>query len=258
MKKLLTALLIIIGFFSQAQDIIVKNDKSEIKSKITEITESIIKYKKWEHQDGPLYSLNRNEVFMIIHANGQREIIKPASNAPATPILPKQNVTNNSSSPINVSSTSNIDTSLDYQNIKVKYMPGRLVYWLQDAGFTLGIQQEYRLVKNILNIGTSVDYGFSGDVTSTTIGLYAAPYAGLNRLMGKYEDQDKGAFFFGRLGYSLTSVSYKSRSASSTTLIFGLGADYYFTKKYGANLSFMKYGQSDFVAQVGISVSLFK
>lgn len=54
---------------SQAQDIIIKQDKTEIKSKVSEITETTIKYKKWDNIDGPLYSLSKNEVFVIVYSN---------------------------------------------------------------------------------------------------------------------------------------------------------------------------------------------
>lgn len=59
-----------------AQDIIVKNDKTEIKSKVTEILEDVIKYKKFEMLDGPIYSINKTDVFMIMYQNGTKEYIE--------------------------------------------------------------------------------------------------------------------------------------------------------------------------------------
>jgi hypothetical protein len=73
-------------FFVNAQDIIVKNDKTEIKAKVTELTETGIKYKKWENIDGPVYTISKAEVFMILYANGQRELITALPVAVSTPV----------------------------------------------------------------------------------------------------------------------------------------------------------------------------
>lgn len=59
-----------------AQDIIIRNDKVEVKSKVLEITEDAIKYKKFEMLDGPTYSLKKTEVFMLMYANGTKEYIE--------------------------------------------------------------------------------------------------------------------------------------------------------------------------------------
>ncbi len=79
MKKVTFILLLIticFGIAAKSQDIIVKNDKSEIKSKILEITEELIKYKKFEMPDGPTYSINKADVFMLLYANGTKEYIE--------------------------------------------------------------------------------------------------------------------------------------------------------------------------------------
>lgn len=62
-------------------DTIVKNDKTEIKAKIEEVTETTIKYKKFEMLDGPTYNINLSDVFMVIYKNGTKEYIK-AKEAP--------------------------------------------------------------------------------------------------------------------------------------------------------------------------------
>lgn len=79
MKKITFILLLIaacVCITAKSQDIIVKNDKLEIKSKILEITEELIKYKKFEMLDGPTYSINKIEVFMLLYANGTKEYIE--------------------------------------------------------------------------------------------------------------------------------------------------------------------------------------
>lgn len=92
-------LLILLSCAAAAQDVIVRTDKTEIKAKVTEVTETIIKYRKWEMQDGPLYNINKSDVFMIIYANGQRETFSAASNDRSNlsnpPNIPAQQKTEN-------------------------------------------------------------------------------------------------------------------------------------------------------------------
>lgn len=74
MKRIL--FLLLIGLSSNlifAQDIIVKQNGEEIKSKILEITSETIKYKEFEFQDGPIRNINISDVFMVIYENGKRE-----------------------------------------------------------------------------------------------------------------------------------------------------------------------------------------
>lgn len=78
MKKIILLSLITISVIINAfsQDIIVKNDKTEIKAKIEELTETSIKYKKIEMLDGPSYNINKRDVFMIMYKNGTKEYIE--------------------------------------------------------------------------------------------------------------------------------------------------------------------------------------
>ena len=61
------------SIIAHAQDVIVKKDGNTITSKVTEITSSEIKYKKFSNQNGPTYTINNNEVNYINYENGERE-----------------------------------------------------------------------------------------------------------------------------------------------------------------------------------------
>lgn len=56
------------------QDLIITNSKEELKTKVIEIDEFLVKYKKFDFQVGPIYSIKKSEVFLIIYSNGTREI----------------------------------------------------------------------------------------------------------------------------------------------------------------------------------------
>ena len=75
-KRLLMLLLLSLSLgVAMAQDVIVKKDGSTILSKVLEISETEIKYKKWSNQDGPMYTISRNEVNSINYQNGEVELI---------------------------------------------------------------------------------------------------------------------------------------------------------------------------------------
>ncbi|MFC5269297.1 hypothetical protein [Adhaeribacter terreus] len=82
-RKLFMALIFILFVASglQAQDVIVKNDKSEIQAKVLEITDDAVKYKQFQFQDGPVYNIRKAEVFMILYQNGNRETFSTLGNS---------------------------------------------------------------------------------------------------------------------------------------------------------------------------------
>ena len=57
-----------------AQDFIIKKNGDEVTAKIEEVGVSEIKYKKFDNQDGPLYTILKSEIFMIKYANGTKEV----------------------------------------------------------------------------------------------------------------------------------------------------------------------------------------
>ena len=54
-----------------AQDIIVTKESKKIEAKITEVSKSEIKYKKFDYQDGPTFILSTDDIVTIIYANGE-------------------------------------------------------------------------------------------------------------------------------------------------------------------------------------------
>ena len=87
MKKLLfTALLIISCHFIFSQDTIIKYSGEIIQAKITEVSPTQIKYKKFNFQDGPMYVENKSDVKMIRYSNGLKEEFQKEQ--PKTAALP--------------------------------------------------------------------------------------------------------------------------------------------------------------------------
>lgn len=54
-----------------AQDIIVTKESKKVEAKITEVSKSEIRYKKFDYQDGPTFILSTDDIVTIIYANGE-------------------------------------------------------------------------------------------------------------------------------------------------------------------------------------------
>ncbi len=93
MKHLLLFIFLLFSFNLIAQDIIIKRNGDEIKSKILEITSETIKYKKFEFQDGPIRNINISDVFMVIYENGEREKFTTTENLNSKEVAQKENLT---------------------------------------------------------------------------------------------------------------------------------------------------------------------
>lgn len=77
--------------FSQDDIIMLNNDV--IKAKVEEVGVNLIKYRKADNMDGPIYDMPKGDVYMIVYANGARDVINgrqgdvaQGDNTPAPPI----------------------------------------------------------------------------------------------------------------------------------------------------------------------------
>ena len=62
-----------------AQDKIYKPDGSQIEVKVLEITPNEIKYKKYSNLDGPVYTIYKSDVLLIVYENGESEVFTTKS-----------------------------------------------------------------------------------------------------------------------------------------------------------------------------------
>lgn len=76
--KIVSTLLFFFCFlsFSYSQDVLFFKNGDELNSKVLEISSTEVKYRKWDNVDGPIYSVNKNELFMIKYQNGVKEVFK--------------------------------------------------------------------------------------------------------------------------------------------------------------------------------------
>jgi len=64
----------------KSQDILVYKNGDEVQSKVIEVSDDNIKYKKWGNLDGPSYTAIKKDVLMIKYQNGSKDIF---NNQPA-------------------------------------------------------------------------------------------------------------------------------------------------------------------------------
>ncbi|MDE6857747.1 MAG: hypothetical protein K2J33_03300 [Alistipes sp.] len=75
-----------------AQDIILKNDATEIQAKVLTVGNDKIEYRKWDNPDGPTYTVPAADVFIIRYQNGTKDVItdsRTGSKAKTASIRPK-------------------------------------------------------------------------------------------------------------------------------------------------------------------------
>jgi hypothetical protein len=261
MKKsiLYSALLYLASLITNAQDVIYKNDKKEIKSKIIEVLDSEIKYKKFEFLDGPTYSMPKAEIYMIIYKNGLKETFENKTIVVKEEIK-ETNATSNQQKSIS-NSTPNDTTLAKKQNENTDSNK----FAMNSGEFT-----------GVLDIGTIInnlsDYVLppiviTGDVfNSKNIGYQIYGLTSLSSFEGasvKYDISNfsfgaRGNYFFNTLlkldpekihvfagvtvGYAMieTSISsssplIKNTSSSSGDIFYfaQLGSRYFFSKRFG-------------------------
>ena len=78
--------LVIIFFTANSvfsQDVILKKDSTLIKAKVMEVDGRIIKYKKSDYPDGPVFQIKKRQIIRIEYANGDTAVYKE----PHTPLV---------------------------------------------------------------------------------------------------------------------------------------------------------------------------
>lgn len=90
MKKLvLFAIAFVFGAFAaNAQDIITLKDGTDIKAKVTEVTGTEVKYKKFSNPDGPTFVIPKSDILVVRYENGENEVMGNAGSNTASDYTP--------------------------------------------------------------------------------------------------------------------------------------------------------------------------
>lgn len=63
---------------ASAQDIITTKEGNDIQAKILEVTSSEIKYKKYNNQEGPTFTMPKSDILIVRYENGENEVFNNA------------------------------------------------------------------------------------------------------------------------------------------------------------------------------------
>ncbi len=71
---------------AEAQDVIVRKDGTTVLAKVEKVGEATVEYRKWDNQEGPVYTLSIANILSINYENGMRDSFESATSkdAPVT------------------------------------------------------------------------------------------------------------------------------------------------------------------------------
>ena len=140
-----------------AQDVIVKKDGSTIISKVTDVSSSEVKYKKYSHLDGPTYTISKSLIKVINFENGDKEDFGKERYDSGVTVKEKEHK--------------------DWNAIYVQYNPSKFNYnvsntnWDEPSSFkgvTIGYSHAFNIVRNVplyLQPGIEIQYSFDTKIT---------------------------------------------------------------------------------------------
>ncbi|MBO4645883.1 MAG: hypothetical protein J5642_05150 [Bacteroidales bacterium] len=132
MKKFCSLIILFVFCtFSYGQDIIKTTSSTEIKAKVLEINESTIKYKKFDYQDGPIYTISKLEVVSIQYQNGTSDVFQSVTQS-------KQNDVSNQESTVSIPQTSLLQEKAAAKPVQRKYTDVKRFFIYAGASFPIG------------------------------------------------------------------------------------------------------------------------
>ncbi len=181
MKTIFILLLILsVQHISFAQDIIYKTDGIEIKSKVIELEQSVIKYKNFDQQDGPIRNIPKSQVFMIKFQDGTIEKFTTISNLQSKSIYDSTAEKNPT-----------IAKDIDFQTERAKSLksigtnlaaPGALGILVGTILYTVSLNQHVKITQQNMKTASYMFFGISFPLLITGSIIYGIGKANLNAL----------------------------------------------------------------------------
>ena len=205
MKKLLLLLsLIAITSIAFSQDNILLKNGEEINAKISEVGESNIKYRKFNNQDGPIYTMSKDEIFYIKYSNGEKDMFSTNINNKSSNNTVDKKVLISGRSIFNYTNTFE-DDLVSTSNLELTVSVGGFL----TRNFVLGGSLSYQ---------SASTGGSSNDAIA--IGPFIRGYANdFYSQVGYAFSEDLNIFSAG-VGYQVFLNKYKSVSLNPTILYF--------------------------------------
>lgn len=200
------------------QDLIITNSKEELKTKVIEIDELLVKYKKFDFQDGPIYSVKKSDIFLIIYSNGTRETFNQNEIDRVSPGT--QSVKNSPDS--DKEELNNTTTSISSKN-SLQNNPANPEKLPIDSSKSILFKKGDRLLG--LGLGTGVLLGNSGGLANVNIPYLSARFDNIYIQFG--ENMSIGAGLFA--AYHSYSIGILGNESIFNVISGGLSGSYYYS-----------------------------
>ena len=79
MKNILALAVLFSALLAQGQDAIYKKDKTKLDAKVLEVGNWDVKYKSAANPDGPVYTISKSDIVIIIYQNGTSDIFSSST-----------------------------------------------------------------------------------------------------------------------------------------------------------------------------------
>jgi hypothetical protein len=170
MKRLLSTIpFILVSALVFGQDLIVLKNGDDIPGKVLEVTQDEVKYKKQSNPDGPTYTIDKDFVFFVKYANGEKDMF---SEAPE----PVQSTPSNAPSSSN--QTVNSDKEKDNVTEKKNIRHGHFITAFGGASFPIGAFASTSASK------TNAGFASIGYLAGLQGAYFPIPYVGLGANVG--------------------------------------------------------------------------
>jgi len=233
-----------------AQDIIVTKDSKRIDAKVTEVNVDDIKYKRFDHLDGPTYTLPKNEIVTIVYQNGlidTFETEKPTQKAPtpvqSAPVVAETAERNNSvaqnrmversdasanmatvNKPANDLTTNPERKGYIGMNVGPAFMMGELKDYFESPGFGFSVSFGYLFTSNVgihsAIFGTQFEVEGKSSQSLGLSGFLVGPLFSTATKTGKVELDFRPTMGFAQ---GAATIDNKSVNTKTSTFAFGLG-----------------------------------
>lgn len=111
--------MVVISIF--AQDVIYKKDSTSIQAKVSEITETVIKYKKFTNPNGPSYEVSKSEIVKIVYPDGSVDDFVKENQSAAKKQVDKAKDFAKATADIGLSSNGNMVYKLNGKDYSTEY-----------------------------------------------------------------------------------------------------------------------------------------
>jgi hypothetical protein len=225
----------LVALNANAQDVIVKKDGSTILSKVLEVNQEDIKYKKFSNQNGPTYTINKSEIMSINYENGEKDVFSASNdNAGNTPAA-----TSNATTEASIKK--NQDYLNSYNNYSVEYSSDKVGGDAKRAFFTLALSENSVVINDDL----------SCDITIGQVNLGNTRGASGQPQFSKGFTKGLGYYFFTNQALQITLTNKTSK-----TIYVDLGNSFYRRGKESSPYYIPKATSSMQSSTTGVSIGI--